>query len=76
MKKKKVRFKTEYTKTEYGWSDWISPISKGYLMKCCDCGLVHELDFKSVFVTKWKKEEIQTELPKEFQVKFRARRKK
>lgn len=25
-----------------GWSEWIHPLP-GYLMKCCDCGLVHEL---------------------------------
>lgn len=25
-----------------GWSEWIHPLP-GYLMKCCDCGLVHEM---------------------------------
>lgn len=33
---------------EDGWSDWISPKMTGYLMQCCDCGLIHELDFKVV----------------------------
>jgi hypothetical protein len=28
-----------------GWSDWVCPDPKGYLMKCCDCGLVHEAQF-------------------------------
>lgn len=25
-----------------GWTEWIHPMP-GYLMKCCGCGLVHEL---------------------------------
>ncbi len=28
--------------------EWVQPIRKGYRMKCCDCGLVHRLDFKLV----------------------------
>jgi hypothetical protein len=28
-----------------GWSDWIHPLP-GYRMKCCDCGLVHEMEFE------------------------------
>ena len=27
------------------WSEWVCPNPKGYLMKCCDCGLVHEAEF-------------------------------
>ena len=27
-----------------GWSDWICPKPQGYLMQCCDCGLIHEVD--------------------------------
>lgn len=30
--------------------EWIRPVMKGYRMACCDCGLVHVLDFK---VIKW-----------------------
>lgn len=30
-----------------GWSKWIHPLP-GYLMKCCDCGLVHEMEFEIV----------------------------
>jgi hypothetical protein len=26
-----------------GWSEWIHPLP-GYLLQCCDCGLVHELE--------------------------------
>lgn len=30
---------------EEGWSEWIHPLP-GYLMQCCDCGLVHEAQFQ------------------------------
>lgn len=25
---------------------WVQPARKGYRMACCDCGLVHVLDFR------------------------------
>jgi hypothetical protein len=28
------------------WSEWVNPDSEQYFMKCCDCGLVHEMQFK------------------------------
>lgn len=31
-----------------GWSEWVEPVMKGYLMQCCDCGLIHEMQFKAV----------------------------
>lgn len=27
-------------------NEWVQPINKGYKMACCDCGLVHDLDFR------------------------------
>jgi hypothetical protein len=36
---------------EDGWCDWQLPHMRGYLMKCCDCGLVHEVEFNAVQVT-------------------------
>lgn len=27
-------------------NEWIQPIRRGYCLVCCDCGLVHELDFR------------------------------
>ena len=39
-----------------GWSDWISPTPRRpYQMACCDCGLVHDLQFKAVKVTQEKR---------------------
>jgi len=28
--------------------EWIQPVKRGYLMKCCDCGLVHKIDFRII----------------------------
>ena len=36
----------EFYKVKAG--EWQQPTRKGYLMKCCDCGLVHSIDFKLV----------------------------
>ena len=30
------------------WSEWVCPDPTQYFMKCCDCGLVHEMQFKVV----------------------------
>lgn len=29
-----------------GWSEWQTPIATAYRMACCDCGLVHEMEFR------------------------------
>lgn len=29
-------------------NEWQMPIMKGYKMACCDCGLVHRMDFKVI----------------------------
>lgn len=36
---------------EEGWSEWIHPVPNaghGYLMQCCDCDLIHEMEFAIV----------------------------
>lgn len=43
-KQRIVRYKQVYT-NEDGFSDWIYPKHKGYKLGCCDCGLVHLVDF-------------------------------
>jgi hypothetical protein len=47
---------------EDGWCEWQMPIMEGYQMQCCDCGLVHEVEFN---VAEWKGEQ---------RVEFRMRR--
>ena len=32
----------------HDWSDWVCPKPDQYFMKCCDCNLVHEMQFKVV----------------------------
>lgn len=62
-----------------GWSRWEVPKMKGYLMGCCDCGLVHEMEFKVLKRQKkttrngyWKAEEMNPEI---YRVTMRAKRK-
>ncbi len=31
-----------------GWSDWFSIPLSGWKMRCCDCALVHDFDFRIV----------------------------
>jgi len=26
--------------------EWVRPIVRGYRTQCCDCGLVHKMDFR------------------------------
>lgn len=40
-------------------NEWIQPIKKGYLMACCDCALVHRVDFRIVTDTKTGKQSVQ-----------------
>ena len=54
------------------WSEWVNPNSEQYFMKCCDCGLVHEMQFK---VAKYSKgDECEFVQDTDLQAVFRARR--
>lgn len=35
-----------YTQAADG--EWIQPIKRGYRVACCECSLVHEVDFRIV----------------------------
>lgn len=71
-----VRFPTMRAKHRGGWCDWIYPKpAANYLMKCCDCGLVHELQFKAFAEANRKRGAFEIhELPWPVRVMFRARR--
>ena len=43
MKHKRLRTEKEGSN---GWSRWVQPVKRGYIMACCDCGLVHRMDFR------------------------------
>lgn len=36
----------KYKKVQAG--EWVQPLRKGYRMACCDCGLVHVMNFRMV----------------------------
>lgn len=38
-----VKFKKHRAITPKGWSEWVNPNPKKYMLACCDCGLVHEM---------------------------------
>ena len=37
---------TDHGLNKDGWTDWHQPIMRGYRMRCCDCALVHEVEFR------------------------------
>lgn len=39
---RRIKFKQQFD------GEWIKPRRRGYLMKCCDCGLVHRFNFKVI----------------------------
>lgn len=39
------RFRDEQDEGD-GWTRWVRPVMQGYKMACCDCGLVHDMDFR------------------------------
>ena len=54
------------------WSGWVSPDPEQYFMKCCDCGLVHEMQFKVAKYSEGDKCEFVADA--DLQAVFRARR--
>jgi hypothetical protein len=54
------------------WSEWICPDPTQYFMKCCDCGLVHEMQFNVVKYSKG--DECEDFDDPSVQAVFRARR--
>ena len=69
----------DFTKHEveqpHDWSEWVCPDPESYLMKCCDCGLVHEAQFKVVrYKSEDECEECDTVDDPNVQAVFRMRR--
>lgn len=42
----------QYIAGHDGWSEWIIPVMRGYRLICCDCGLSHTMEFKTLRVVK------------------------
>lgn len=45
---KEPKFKKVRTSSARTFSDWVQPKMTKYLMACCDCALVHEMQFRVV----------------------------
>lgn len=58
------RFRQEYSSGPRGFSRWVQPNPSKYLMSCCDCNLVHEMQFRILTAKTTGKQHVQ----------FRARR--
>lgn len=67
------KFKEMSVTSKHKWTEWITPKQKGYLMKCCGCGLIHELEFRAYIESYYKKEKTATIMPEEIKAMFRAR---
>lgn len=72
---KRLKFKQQIPLKD-GWCDWVYPKKdETFLFKCCDCGLVHELEFNSFIEGKRSRGIFEViELPKVIRTMFRARR--
>jgi hypothetical protein len=59
---------------EGGWSDWVCPNPDSYLMKCCDCGLVHEMQTRVADYKSRPSEDFVVSSNPDLQAQFRVRR--
>ena len=68
-------FFTHNVERPYDWSEWVCPDPQGYLMKCCDCGLVHEAEFGVVrYKSETEREDCELVDDQNLQAVFRMRR--
>jgi hypothetical protein len=78
MERQVAKHKVMHTR-EDGWCDWAQPIMDGYKMSCCDCGLVHDMQFtvlrkgKALPNGDWEATPLD---PEKYRVEFRVRRNK
>lgn len=49
------RIRQECAVSKRGFSRWIAPVMRKYIMACCDCGLVHEMEFNVLAAGKMRK---------------------
>ncbi len=56
------------------WSEWVCPDPNEYLIKCCDCGLVHEAQFRVAEYKPTPSEEFVVTNNPDMQTQFRMKR--
>ena len=59
---------------EGGWTNWVCPKPDSYLMKCCDCGLVHEMQTRVAKYEPKPSEDFVVPNDPDLQTQFRVRR--
>ena len=68
----------QHEAVDNGWSEWVNPKHDGYKFGCCDCGLVHDMQFQVVlFVGAPGDDGLSEAIPvgdEDMQVIFRAKR--
>jgi hypothetical protein len=72
-REKMPKYRVLHQTSDDGWCDWQFPVMKGYKLACCDCGLVHDVEFRVV------KRDPKTGMPmvmdeSEYRVELRMRR--
>lgn len=72
-----MRFIRKFDLDDEGWTGWQAPIMQGYKMACCDCGLVHDINFQVVTAGRIKRDGSWIATPmrgKKWRVQMRVRR--
>ena len=60
--------------TDDGFCEWVCPVPTGYLMQCCDCGLIHEVETRvALYESRPSEEFILVDNP-DLQVQLRMKR--
>jgi hypothetical protein len=73
-----IKFRQE-REGKNGWSRWVLPNMKRYHLACCDCGLVHTMQFRIIKILKTHENGMRSVITvndKDLQVEFRAKRNK
>lgn len=48
MTSKSARYHIAKEATSHSFSGWVQPDMEKHFLRCCDCGLVHEMQFRIV----------------------------
>ena len=60
--------------TEDGFTDWVCPKPLGYLMQCCDCNLIHEVETRVAHYEPRPSENFEVVTDPDTQVQWRMKR--
>lgn len=74
---KTIQFKHPPMKKGSKFTHWIRPVMTGYHLSCCDCGLVHTINFQAIQITKRMKAPLHKYIElnkKDYQVEMKIRR--